>query len=148
MLPDDVLTYAASYQTARDRRGQTHGALFLPLEVLVDRATGTPHLSVSFSGSSSCDVYVTQRASLIRAVKVTTRWLILPWTVARVFPRQAFLDQFSELLESATVDGEPFWVFRQQQGARLKQLIASLPLDGSFREQFEHVYLPEPDGTG
>jgi len=141
----DVVAYAASYQAARHERSETHGGLFLPLEMLVDRESGRGHLSVSFSGTDGRDVYVTQKADLIRAVRVTTKWFIIPWTVARVFAPDEFVTAFSELLTTETVDGEPFWVFRAGQGARLKALIGSLDLDETFRETYEHGYLPEPD---
>jgi len=144
-LPADVLEYAASYQAGRHLRSESYDALFLPLEVLADRESGRAHLSVSFSGTAGRDVYVTQSAELIRAVRVTTRWFIIPWTVARVFTPDEFVATFAELLTTETVDGEPFWVFRAAEGARLKQTIGALELDGSFREQFEHGYLPEHD---
>lgn len=144
---DDLAAYASSYQASRNRRCEDHQGLFLPLEVLVDRGTGAANLSVSFSGTSGRDVYVTQRASLIRAVKVTTRWFIVPWTVARVLTQQEFVDVFSELLEAVTLEEERFWVFRAQHDAQLKRTIASLPLDETFREQFEHGYLPEPGAS-
>lgn len=145
MFSDEISGYVRSYQASRGRRCEDHDAIFLPLELLVDRASGTPNLSVSFSASSSSDVYITQRATLVRAVRVTTRWLIVPWTVAKVYTQRDFVDQFSELLEEAVVEGESFWVFRKENASQLKALIASLPLDETFRETFAHDYLPEPE---
>ena len=145
MLSDQDLAYARSYQAARARRCEEHDGLFLPLELLTDRMSGAAHLSVSFSGSLSHDVYVTKAAALIRAVRVTTRWIVFPWTVAKVYDEAGFLEQFSGLLDSATVEGEPYWVFRKENASRLKALIASLPLGEEFRDEYQHDYLPEPE---
>lgn len=144
LLSDEVASFARAYQEARHERNESYDGLFLPLELLVDRQTGRANLSVSFSGTAGSDVYVTQRVDLIRAVKVTTRWLIVPWTVAKVLTPSEFEAAFSGLYESLSVDDELYWVIKGENGKRLKQVIRSLELDETFRQKYEHSYLPEP----
>ena len=64
--------------------------------------------------------------------------------MAKLFHRDEFSETFAEHLSVAEVEGEPFWLLRKESGDATKALIETLTLDESFREQYEHDYLPEP----
>lgn len=144
-LSKEILTYARAYQETRHEKSDRYDGLFPPLELLVDRQTAEPNLSVSFSGSAGSDIYITRRASLIRAVKVTTRWFFIPWTVAKVLKPSEFESAFAGMFDSVVVDGEPHWILRRVHADRVKKAIHSLAPDEEFRAVYEHHYLPEAD---
>ena len=113
------------------------------MEVLRDNRTDELHLSVSFSGTGFSDIYVTQKVTLYRAVRITFKWFIIPRTVSRVLSRQGFLDRFGDLLSTDVVDREEFWVFKEHDESALRARIRELELDNSFRVTYRHAYLPD-----
>jgi hypothetical protein len=133
--------YALKYEATRKDRAVQHQAVFLPLELLVDRASGVSCLSVSLSGSGGLPIYITRKASLYRIAKVIFRWWLLPATISKVFTQAEFESTFSRFLGSATVDGEEFWQIPADAIPLLREAIAGHQLDNTFRDLYLHGYL-------
>jgi hypothetical protein len=135
--------YALKYEAARKDRGTQHQAVFLPLELLVDRASGVSCLSVSLSGTGSLPIYITRKASLYRVAKVIFRWWVIPATISKVFTQAEFESRFSRFLGIATVDGEQFWQVSADSIPALGEAIAGEQLDNTFRDLYLHGYLSQ-----
>jgi hypothetical protein len=135
--------YALKYGAARKARVTQHQGVFLPLEFLIDRASGESFLSVSLSGTGALPIYITRNASLYRIVRLTVRWLVLPATISKVFTPAEFESSFSRFLGSARIDGEEFWRIPAASVPSLREAIAGQQLDNGFREIYSHGYLPE-----
>ncbi len=141
---DSFLEYAGRYQALRKLRGETHDGLFLPLEALRDHTTDELALSVSFS-TADRDTYFTQEATIVRAVKIRLKWFIFPTTESCVLTVAEFTKRFDDLLETAVIDDESFWVIREQHDAAVRSRIAKLELGNSWREKYAHQYFPDAD---
>lgn len=144
MTTSDPMEYAANYQAKRLTRCKATKGAFPPLEALRCNETGQLHLSVSFSGTSHMDLYLSRSVSLYRATKVTRRLLIVPTgTVSCVLTVLGMQTNFDGLLEDAEIDGEVFWMIRGDQHTEVKRRIAKLPLSNAFRHDYQHTYLPD-----
>jgi hypothetical protein len=135
--------YALKYQSTRKARGTLHQAIFLPMDLLVDRASGESFLSVSLSGSGGLPIYITRNVSLYRIVKVAVRWLVVPTTLSKLFTQTEFESTFSKFLGSAHVNGEEFWRIPADSVLSLREAIAGQQLDNRFRNIYSHGYLSE-----
>ena len=141
-MDENKAEYAVKYQASRAGRATEKSAVFLPMETLTEIKTNEQNLSVSISGSGSGDIYISKAVSLYRAVKVKYKWLIIPTTVSKVFERAEFEKVFCDLLEVESFDDEEFWVIRAKDITKLQRLIEELDLNNSFREMYQHEYLP------
>jgi hypothetical protein len=132
--------YVDRYQASRLQRNRDHDGLFLPLEMLTRQSDGKAFLSVSMSADTR-KVFITQQASMLRIVKVSFKWLVVPTTASKLFTRDEFEAAFSALLTSESVDGEAFWCVPADRHQALAAKIAECTLDNSFRALYTHQYL-------
>ena len=137
------IDYASTYQLKHNERAKEKSAVFLPMEGLKEFKTNKLHLSVSFSGTGSGDIYFSKMVALYRAVKIKYKWLIIPTTISKVFDKVEFESVFGDLLEIESVEGEEFWVIREKDIGKLSALIEVQDLNNSFRELYLHDYFPE-----
>ena len=138
------MDYAGRYQALRKARGTEHGGLFPPLEALRSRSTDELLLSVSFSGLGATDLYLSRSLDRIRVARVTFKWVFIPTTVSRVFTLDGFFNNFGEFLDETTIDGEPYWILREEHFAKVRERILDMDLSNDFKREFHHAYFGNP----